>query len=134
METIHRNVSAVSTNKGGLLSHINVAKHRSDLLRPDKAQVYWAHYREGPHTWEFEKTEINKRLVKIIIKPPKTEWAPAKQSIQSSKNGTLHFPVDYPRLNAEAKWGSNPIPRMDEITDSPGKAVLFLTLDANSKY
>lgn len=48
------------------------------------------------------------------------------------KNGTLHFCVDYRRLNAVTVKNSHSVQRMDEWIDSLGNAVISTTLDCNS--
>lgn len=50
------------------------------------------------------------------------------------KDGSLHFSIDYRRLNALMIPDSYPIPRMDECIDSLRSAKIFSTLDANSGY
>lgn len=47
---------------------------------------------------------------------------------------TVHFSVDYQKLNVVAKQDSNIIPRMDECITLLGEATILLKLDASSGY
>lgn len=67
-----------------------------------------------------------------IIEPAQMEWA--SPFFVPQKHGTLHFFVDYHKLDATTIRDSYPIPRMDECINSFGDATIFSTLDVNSRY
>jgi hypothetical protein len=50
------------------------------------------------------------------------------------RDGGMRFCVDYRKLKNLTERDVYPLPRLDECIDSPGDAVVFSTLDANSGY
>ena len=69
-----------------------------------------------------------------IIQPStKSEWA-SPVILVPKKNGKLRFCVDYRQLNKVTKKDNYPLPRIDEILDSIGKAQWFTSLDLASGY
>lgn len=68
-----------------------------------------------------------------IIETAQTEWT-SSIVFAAKRDGTLHFCVDYRKLNALTNRDSYPILRLDECIGSLGKATIFSQLDANSGY
>lgn len=112
---------------------INAAKNRIKLLVIHTKPVHLTFYREGSKTRKLEKAEIIKMLEQQIIEPEQTEWT-APIVVAHKKMEKNRFCVDHRKHNAITKRYSYPNQRIDECTDSLGKAVIFSTLDANSGY
>ena len=49
-------------------------------------------------------------------------------------DGSVHFCIDYRKLNLMTVKDAYPIPRMDECIGSLGDARVFSTLDCNAGY
>ena len=50
------------------------------------------------------------------------------------KDGNLHFCIDYRKVNAVTTKDVHPLPKVDNILDTLGKARYFSTLDFASGY
>ena len=68
-----------------------------------------------------------------IIRPSSSPWA-SPIVLVKKKNGKMRFCVDYRKLNKITKRDAYPLPRIDEILDSLGKAKWFTSLDLASGY
>lgn len=85
--------------------HVNIAKHLIKLTGEKTQPIRSAPYRDGPKTREFEEAEIDKMLLQEVIEPAQTEWA-TPIAFASKKDGSLHFCVEYKKLNAVTKRDS----------------------------
>lgn len=68
-----------------------------------------------------------------VVKPAQTEWA-LPIFFVSKNDRTLHYCVDYRKLNAVTTRGSYALLQMDESIDSLGYTKILCTLDGNSGY
>ena len=68
-----------------------------------------------------------------IVEPSSSEWA-APIVLVKKKDSTLHFCVDYRRLNAVSRVDPYPMPSIDELLDRLGKAKYLTTLDLARGY
>ena len=68
-----------------------------------------------------------------IIRPSSSPWA-SPIVLVKKKNGKMRFCVDYRKVNKITKRDAYPLPRIDEILDSLGKAKWFTSLDLASGY
>lgn len=68
-----------------------------------------------------------------FIEPTQTKRA-SPIVLEQKKDGTLHFCVNYQKLNAVTIQNSYTIPGVDERIDSMGNATKYLTLDVKSRY
>ena len=68
-----------------------------------------------------------------IVKPSCSPWA-SPVVLVPKKDGSTCFCVDYRRLNTVTKKGVYPLPRIDDILDTLGRAKYFTTLDLSAGY
>ena len=76
---------------------------------------------------------VKDMLEKDVIEPSNSPWS-APVLLVKKKDGTLRFCVDYRRLNAVTIPDRFPIPLMQDIVNSLGKAKYFTSLDLLSGY
>ena len=120
----------------------------SDVLssRPGKTQIAECRVRTGtappirlptyrlPHAYRsIVQTELAEMERDGIIEPSSSEWA-FPIVLVKKKDGTLRMCVDYRRLNAVAEADAYPMPRVDELVNSLGKAKYITTLDLARGY
>lgn len=87
-----------------------------------------------PHAYrDIVKTELEEMERDGIIEPSSSEWA-FPIVLVKKKDGTLRMCVDYRRLNAVAQADAYPMPRVDDLIDSLGKARYITTLDLARGY
>ena len=91
------------------------------------------YYRRSPLEKEFIQDEIDKMLRQGIIKPSDSPWT-APVVVVKKKGGKLRFCVDYRQLNKVTTKDQFPLPRIDDLLDTLGKAKYFSTLDLASGY
>lgn len=72
-------------------------------------------------------------LSQDVTKPAQTEGASPIVFVPK-KDGSLHFPVGYRKLNNLTRRDSHTIAHIDECFDSLREATVFFTLHANSRY
>ena len=70
---------------------------------------------------------------KGIVKPSVSPWA-SPVILVPKKDGTTRFCVDYRRLNAVTKKDVYPLPRIEDILDTIGRARYFTTFDLSAGY
>jgi len=117
---------------GGNLGLICGVKHRI-RLKPGAIPVRQHPYKAGPLARERKKAEVESMRSMGVIEPSTEEWASPVVMVPKP-DGTVHFCIDYRRLNLMTVKDAYPIPRMEECLDSPGDAGVFSTLDCNAGY
>ena len=73
---------------------------------------------------------ISDMEAKDVVFPSISPWA----SWYPSRNSTTRFCVDFCRLNAITKKDVYPLPRIEDILDTLGRAQCFTTLDLSAGY
>jgi Reverse transcriptase (RNA-dependent DNA polymerase) len=116
----------------GHLGTVTATQHRIQLT-PGAQPVQVQPYRAETRARAAEKEEIQKMLAQDVIDPATCDWA-SPIVLMPKPDGSLRFCVDYWRLNAITVPDTYQLPRMDECIDSLGEAVVFTTLDFNSRY
>jgi hypothetical protein len=76
---------------------------------------------------------VAEMLEKGVIESCKSPWA-SPVVLVSKKDGSLHFCVDYWKLNAITKLDVFPLPRIDDSLDMLARTQYFMTLDMASGY
>lgn len=79
------------------------------------------------------KDETAKLLEDDVIEPTTSGWASAVVLVPK-KDVSLHFCVDYRRLDTLTRSDASPLPRMRDCIDSLGEAATFSTHDCNAGY
>lgn len=72
-------------------------------------------------------------IAKEVIEQTTTEWA-AVIVFDHTNEDSLHFCVDYQKLNSVSIRDASLLPRKDECIGSFGDTTVFSTLDDNSGY
>ena len=71
--------------------------------------------------------------VQGIVRPSKSPWV-SPIVLVPKKDGSLHFCVDFRKLNMIMKKDVYPLPRLEDILDTLGEAKYFTSLDLASGY
>ena len=132
MEALLQKYAHLFANKKEELGRTNVVKHAiyTEEVPPIRQKFYRTSQKEQEHIDQ----EIQEMLYHKIIRPStNSEWA-SPVILVPKKNGKLRFCVDYRQLNRITKKDNYPLPRIDEILDSLGKAKWFTSLDLASGY
>ena len=79
--------------------------------------------------WEH----IEKMAKRKVIRPSASPWA-SPILLADKKNGKVRFCIDYRKLNSMTKQDTYPLPRMDKILASLGKASFFSALDLTDVF
>lgn len=115
----------------GKLGTGKTTEYRTEV-EPGTLPIRSVPYRQGPAMHEHVKSEFDKVLLVGVIEPATSEWT--SPVVFAPKGGTLHFCIDYRKLNWKTLSDTFPLPRMDDFIDSPGIASIFCTLDCSSGY
>jgi len=90
-------------------------------------------YRISPLEAEHLQKELNKYCKLGVISPSNSPWA-APVILVKKKNGDYRMVIDYRKLNAKTKKDAYPLPRIDDLLDTLGKAKVFSALDMRSGF
>ena len=113
------------------LGHTTVVKHSIDTGEHPPIK-------QCPRRTPFVHREkiaqlVNDMLKQQVVQPSSSAWA-SPVVLVPKKDGNLRFCVDYRKVNAVTKKDVYPLPRVDDILDTLGKAKYFSTLDLASGY
>jgi hypothetical protein len=90
-------------------------------------------YRMSPKELHELKVQLDELLKLGFIQPSSPPWA-SPVLFARKRDGDLRLCTDYRSLNAVTTKNKYPIPRVDEIFDSLGGAVIFSKIDLRSGY
>ena len=113
------------------IGRMNIISHRIDTR--DATPIAQKPYRTNPANASFVKTEIQRMLDNKIIKPSHSPWS-SPVVVVGKKDGEKRLCIDYRKLNRVTKVDAYPLPRIDDLLDSLGRANWFTTLDLASGY
>ena len=133
VDLVRRNLDAFATSPTDV-GRTHLVMHKIDIGNnlPFKERV-----RPVPHSWrEFMDQELDKLLAIGAISEANPGDCPfaSRCVVVRKKDGTFRLCVDYRRLNAITVKDSYPLPRIDEILSSLGKARVFASLDLLMGY
>lgn len=131
IEDIVEKYSSIFKTEISELNLCSLGKHKITLT--DGNPVRQRHGRVPIHLEKQINDEINKNLKLGIIKESESPWC-ARIVPVIKPNGQVRMCIDYRALNQKTIKDTYPLPRVDEILDSLGKAKYFSTLDATSGY
>jgi hypothetical protein len=113
------------------LGRTNLIRHSIDTGKNKAVRKHW--YRTSKNERNFIEGEIQRMLQEGLIERSIGPWA-APVVLVRKKNGKLRFCVDYRELNSITTKDAYPLPRIDDMLDSFGKAQWFTSLDLASGY
>ena len=126
-----RNYADVFALNDSELGCTNLVQHSIDT--GDNKPVKQHPYRTPMVHREIISQMIDEMHEQGIIQPSMSPWA-SPVILVPKKDDSIRFCVDYRRLNAVTKRDVYPLPRIDDILDTLGKAKYFSSLDLASGY
>ena len=113
------------------LGRTNIIKHTIVTEGNKPIRKHW--YRTSKSERDFIEKELVRLLEEGLIEKATGPWA-APVVLVRKKNGKIRLCVDYRDLNSITIKDAYPLPRIDDMLDSFGKAKWFTSLDLASGY
>ena len=111
------------------MGHTKVTKHKIVLKDPDIPL-----FKERFHSQVDEVREHLKLMFDAgVVRPSNSSWCNAVVLVRK-KDGSLHFCIDFRRLNALTVKDSHPLPCICETLESLAGAAHYSTFDLNSGF
>ncbi|KAG1580706.1 hypothetical protein G6F48_010280 [Rhizopus delemar] len=114
------------------IGHTNLLKHKI-TIKEDTMPISHRPYRISPLEAEHLQKELDKYCKLGVIEPSNSPWA-APVILVKKKNGEYRMVIDYRKLNAVTKKDAYPLPRIDDLLDTLGKAKVFSALDMRAGF
>ena len=115
------------------MGHTKVTKHKI-VLKDSDTPPFKEQFRRIPSPQLDEVREHLKLMLDAgVVRPSKSPWCNAVVLVRK-KDGSLHFCIDFLRLNALTIKDSHPLPRIRETLESLAGAAHYLTFDLNSGF
>ena len=115
------------------MGHTNATKHKIVLKDPD-TPPFKEHFCRIPAPQLDEVREHLKFMLDAgVIQPSNSPWCNAVVLVRK-KDGSLHFCIDFRKLNSLTVKDSHPLPHICETLESLAGAAHFLTFDKNSGF
>ncbi|KAG1033667.1 hypothetical protein G6F43_013536 [Rhizopus delemar] len=114
------------------MGHTNLIQHKI-ILEKDTMPIRHRPYRLSPIEADYLQKELDKYCKLGIISPSNSPWA-APVILVKKKNGDYRMVIDYRKLNTVTKKDSYPLPRIDDLLDTLGKAKIFSALDMRAGF
>jgi transposase InsO family protein len=95
--------------------------------------VFVPQYRNSPGEQQEINRQVEEMLQNGVVRPSGSPYSSPVLLVKKA-DGTRRFCVDFRKLNANTKRDVYPLPRIDDMLDSLGDAVLFTTLDLQSGF
>ena len=113
------------------MGHTSMVKHeiRLDNYTPFKER----YHRIPPHLFDEVKNHLKEMIEVGAICKSNSTWASAVVLVRK-KDGSLRFCIDLCRLNAHTIKDAYSLPRIDDMLDCLGGAMIFTSLDLKSGY
>ena len=115
------------------MGHTKATKHKIVLKDPD-TPPFKERFRRIPPPQVDEVREHLKLLLDAgVVQLSNSPWCNTVVLVRK-KDGSLHFCIDFRRLNALTVKDSHPLPRICETLESLAGAAHYLTFDLNSGF
>ncbi|KAG1040488.1 hypothetical protein G6F43_012278 [Rhizopus delemar] len=114
------------------IGRTNLMSHKI-ILEENTLPISHRPYRISPLESEHLQKELDKYCKLGVISPSNSPWA-APVILVKKKNGDYRMVIDYRKLNAKTKKDAYPLPRIDDLLDTLGKAKVFSALDMRSGF
>ena len=118
-------------HQGGLLRQAHTSSHEIHLKTNQPFREAQRHFSEAKK--KAIEEQIPEMLAEKVIEPVSSPYS-SQPSIQTKKNGTMRFCVDYRRLNDLTIDAAQPLPVIHQTLKDLGQAKIFSTIDLKSGY
>ena len=115
------------------MGHTNVTKHKIVLKDPDTPPFKECFRRIPPPQLDEVREHLKLMLDAGVVRPSNSPWCNAVVLVRK-KDGSLHFCIDFRRLNVLTVKDSHPLPRICETLESLARAAHYSTFDLNSGF
>ena len=115
------------------MGHTNATKHRIVLKDPDTPPFKERFHRIPPPQLDEVREHLKLMLDAGVIRPSNSPWCNAVVLVRK-KDGSLHFCIDFRKLNSLTVKDSHPLPCICETLESLAGAAHYSTFDMNSGF
>ena len=115
------------------MGHTNATKHKIVLKDPDTPPFKERFRRIPPPQLDEVREHLKLMLDAGVIWPSNSPWCNAVVLVRK-KDSSLHFCIDFRKLNSLTVKDSHPLPRICETLESLARAAPFSTFDMNSGF
>ena len=115
------------------MGHTNATKHKIVLKDPETPPFKEHFCRIPPPQLDEVREHLKLMLDAGVIWPSNSPWCNAVVLVRK-KDGSLHFRIDFRKLNSLTVKDSHPLPCICETLESLAGAAHFLTFDMNSGF
>ena len=115
------------------MGHTKVTKYKIVLKDPDTPPFKEQFCRIPPPQVDEVREHLKLMLNAGVVQPSNSPWCNAVVLVKK-KDGSLHFCIDFRRLNALTVKDSHPLPCICETLESLAGATHYLTFDLNSGF
>ena len=115
------------------MGHTNATKHKI-VLKDLDTPPFKEHFHSIPPSQLDEVREHLKLMLDAgVVQPSNSPWCNVVVLVRK-KDGSLHFCINFRRLNTLAVKDSHPLPRICETLESLAQAAHYSTFDLNSGF
>ena len=115
------------------MGHTKAAKHKIVLKDPDTPPFKERFCRIPPPQLDEVRAHLKMMLDAGVIRPSNSPWCNAVVLVRK-KDGSLHFCINFRRLNSLTVKDSHPLPHICETLESLAGAAHYTTIDMNSGF
>ena len=115
------------------MGHTKVTKHKIVLKDPDTPPFKERFCRIPPPQVDEVREHLKLMLDAGVVRPSNSPWCNAVVLVRK-KDRSLHFCIDFRRLNALTVKDSHPLPHICKTLESLAGAAHYLTFDLNSGF
>ena len=115
------------------MGHTNATKHKIILKDPDTPPFKECFCRILPPQLDEVREHLKLMLDAGVVQLSNSPWCKAVVLVRK-KDGSLHFCIDFRRLNALTVKDSHPLPHICETLESLARAAHYSMFDLNSGF